>query len=87
MASVSPGVAYNEFGQRIVLPSGTLIDVSTDYQGNPTGVTEILTGNSVGTVTLRIFYCLYFLHTTIRVVHNHKNYFLELVKTYKFGSE
>jgi len=41
MASVSPGVAYNELGQRIVLPSGTLIDVSTDYQGNPTGVTEI----------------------------------------------
>jgi len=41
MASVSPGVAYNEFGQRIVLSSGTLIDVSTDYQGNPTGVIEI----------------------------------------------
>ncbi len=41
MASVSPGSAYNEFGQRIVLSSGTLIDVSTDYQGNPTGVTEI----------------------------------------------
>jgi len=41
MASVSSGVAYNEFGQRIVLSSGTLIDVSTDYQGNPTGVTEI----------------------------------------------
>ncbi len=41
MASVSPGVAYNELGQRIVLSSGTLVDVSTDYQGNPTGVTEI----------------------------------------------
>ncbi len=41
MASISPGSAYNEFGQRIVLTSGTLIDVSTDYQGNPTGVTEI----------------------------------------------
>jgi len=41
MASVSPGASYNEFGQRIVLSSGTLIDVSTDYQGNPTGVTEI----------------------------------------------
>jgi len=59
MASVSPGASYNEFGQRIVLPSGTLVDVSTDYQGNPTGETEILTGNSVGTVTPRIFYCLY----------------------------
>ncbi len=41
MASVSPGASYNEFGQRIVLSSGTLVDVSTDYQGNPTGVTEI----------------------------------------------
>ncbi len=41
MASVSPGVAYNELGQRIVLPSGTLVDVSTYYQGNPTGVIEI----------------------------------------------
>jgi len=41
MASISPGASYNEFGQRIVLPSGTLIDTSTDYQGNPTGVTEI----------------------------------------------
>jgi len=41
MASVSPGASYNEFGQRIVLPSGTLVDVSTDYQGNPTGVIEI----------------------------------------------
>ncbi len=29
MASVSPGASYNEFGQRIVLPSGTLVDVST----------------------------------------------------------
>ncbi len=26
MASVSPGSAYNEFGQRIVLSSGTLIE-------------------------------------------------------------
>ena len=41
MASVSPGASYNEFGQRIVLSSGTLVDVSTDYQGNPTGETEI----------------------------------------------
>ncbi len=41
MTSVSPGSAYNEFGQRIVLSSGTLVDVSTDYQGNPTGETEI----------------------------------------------
>ncbi len=41
MASVSSGVAYNEFGQRIALSSGTLVDVSVDYQGNPTGVTEI----------------------------------------------
>jgi len=28
MASVSPGASYNEFGQRIVLHSGTLVDVS-----------------------------------------------------------
>ena len=28
MASISPGASYNEFGQRIVLPSGTLIVVS-----------------------------------------------------------
>ena len=41
MANVSPGASYNEFGQRIVLSGGTLIDVSTDYQVNPTGVTEI----------------------------------------------
>ncbi len=41
MASVSPEASYNEFGQRIVLSSGTLVDVSTNYQGNPTGVTEI----------------------------------------------
>jgi len=41
LATVSPGASYNEFGHRIVLSSGTLVDVSTDYQGNPTGVTEI----------------------------------------------
>jgi len=41
MASISPGASYNEFGQRIVLSSGTLVDVSVDYQGNPTGKTEI----------------------------------------------
>ncbi len=41
MACVSPGASYNEFGQRIVLFSGTLVDVSTYYQGNPTGVIEI----------------------------------------------
>jgi len=40
-ADISSGASHNEFGQRIVLSSGTLIDVSTDYQGNPTGVTEI----------------------------------------------
>jgi len=40
-ADISSGASYNEFGQRIVLPSGTLIDTSTDYQGNPTGITEI----------------------------------------------
>jgi len=28
IASVSPGASYNELGQRIVLPSGTLIVVS-----------------------------------------------------------
>ncbi len=40
-ADKSSVASYNEFGQRIVLSSGTLIDASTDYQGNPTGVTEI----------------------------------------------